>query len=371
MGLNGNRWTSRCARWPQSSVCFSRSLTHELTFALSCSLYIPKQIDRPPDLRSRTLTSRTRTARGRRRIPVFLLCAVVGLVVLVWSRSSAARKPRGAKGTLLSSSSYPFTPPDDPLPVHHLESLMLYHNTPVARSRPPPTQFLLDPRADLSKPVVALITATNNPRDVMRETATTLFGQSLQNFVWVIVDDHTTEPGSRDLLDELARDPRVVVVKNERDMGLAVSRNVALDWVFEHYDPPPKYLVSLDDDDLFEYTAFEKTCWMLESNPEWDIGGFRYIKWGASNETVVTGLHSGRSNWSKGNFVPNAAVYTSRALQLSGCRYNEEEFHDGGEDWDFWMCLADAGLWGGTILEPLYWCVPPCSSCGAPTDPST
>ena len=234
---------------------------------------------------------------------------------------------------------------------------MIYHNTPVAPTRPPSTQFLLDPRADLSRPVVALITATNNPRAVMRETATTLFGQSLQNFVWVIVDDHTDEPSARDLLVELARDPRVVVVRNPGAAGLAAARNVGLEHVFAHYDPPPKYLVSLDDDDLFEFTALEKTCWMLESNPDFDIGGFRYIKWGASNETVTTGLHSGQRNWRLGNFVPNAAVYTSRALEMSGCRYNEVEFHDGGEDWDFWMCLADAGLWGGTILEPLYWCV--------------
>ncbi|BGP38460.1 hypothetical protein JCM10450v2_002408 [Rhodotorula kratochvilovae] len=263
--------------------------------------------------------------------------------------------PRRSKGTLLSSENSPFLPSDEPLPVHHLERLMIYNNTPVAPSRPPPNQFLLDPHVDLSQPVVAIITATNNPRPVMHGTATTVFGQSLQNFVWVIVDDHTDKPGSLDMLADIARDPRVAIVKNEGEKGLAAGRNVGLDYVFAHYNPPPKYLVSLDDDDLFEYTALEKACWMLESNPEWDLGGFRYIKWGASNETVVTGLHSGRANWAQGNFVPNAAVYTSRAIELSGCRYDEQEFRDGGEDWDFWMCLATNGHWGGTILEPLYW----------------
>ncbi|GJN87257.1 hypothetical protein Rhopal_000205-T1 [Rhodotorula paludigena] len=231
---------------------------------------------------------------------------------------------------------------------------MLYHNTPVSPHRPPSHQFLLDPSADLSRPTVAIITATNNPRSVMRETATTVFGQSLQNLVWVIVDDHTDEPDSLALLKEFARDPRVVVVKNPGQKGLAAGRNVGLDYVFRNFNPPPKYLVSLDDDDLFEFTALEKTCWMLESNADWDLGGFRYIKWGASNETVVTGLHSGRDNYVWGNFVPNAAVYTSRAVLQSGCRYNEEEFHDGGEDWDFWMCLAEGGYWGGSVLEPLY-----------------
>ncbi|BGP14400.1 hypothetical protein JCM10213v2_002347 [Rhodosporidiobolus nylandii] len=232
---------------------------------------------------------------------------------------------------------------------------MIYNNTPVASSRPPSNQFLLNPRADLSRPVVAIITATNNPRVELLETATTVFGQSLQNFVWVIVDDHTSEKNSLDLLDEVAKDPRVVVVRNKGQQGLAAGRNVGLDYVFSRYDPPPKYLVSLDDDDLFEYTALEKTTWMLESNPDWDLGGFRYIKWGASNETVMTGLHSGADNYKQGNFVPNAAVYTSRAVLGSGCRYDELDFAEGGEDWDFWMCLAENGYWGGSILEPLYW----------------
>ncbi|GAA6009225.1 hypothetical protein JCM11491_004235 [Sporobolomyces phaffii] len=277
------------------------------------------------------------------------------------SRSSSAWTPwarNGKKaGTVIPSSASPFFPSENPLPVHHQEHLMIYHNTPVAQSRPPPNQFLLDPAFDLSRPELAIITSTNNPRPELVDTATTVFGQSLQNFVWVIVDDHTTEPQSLELLKSLSADPRVVVIPNPGKQGLSAGRNVGLEYVFAHYAETrvPPYLVSLDDDDLFEFTAFEKSVWMLTSNPEWDLAGFRYIKFGSSNETVMTGLHSGADNYSKGNFVPNSAIYTSRSVSASGCRYDEEEFHDGGEDWDFWMCLAEKGFWGGSLIEPLYW----------------
>ncbi|GAA6031660.1 hypothetical protein JCM8097_001920 [Rhodosporidiobolus ruineniae] len=331
------------------------------------------------------LSFRNRGGGRRRRIPLFLLFCAAGLAFVLYNdlapaafpspfRSSESshpprrtapfgssphppRKPSAShtRSPVLSSVAHPFLPSDNPLPVHHLERLMIYNNTPVAPSRPPSNQFLLNPRADLSRPVVAIITATNNPRHEMLETATTVFGQSLQNFAWIIVDDHTTDYDSRNLLTDLAKDPRVHIVQNTGNQGLAASRNVGLDYVFQHFDPAPKYLVSLDDDDLFEFTALEKATWMLESNPDWDLGGFRYVKWGASNETVVTGLHSGVDNWKKGNFVPNAAVYTSRAVINSKCRYDEVEFAEGGEDWDFWMCLAEHGHWGGSILEPLYW----------------
>jgi len=110
---------------------------------------------------------------------------------------------------------------------------------------------------------------------------------------------------------------------------------------------------------------------MLESNPEWDLGGFQVIKFNANNETVTMGLHSGAANffnvrpplslekcWAttttrssdtlfsslQGNFVPNAAIYTTRAVVNSECRYDDVNFAVGGEDWDFWMCLAEVRL---------------------------
>lgn len=330
---------------------------------------------------------RNRGGGRRRRIPFFLLLATTALVLILWHNLSEPttpapvpppkrRTPAAAKrlreklslrgrtrrkggATTVASAEAPFDLPKHLLPVHHDASLMIYSNTPVASTRPPSNQFLLDPRADLSEPIVAIITATNNPRPVLLETATTLFGQSLQNFVWIIVNDHTEEPSAFEVLEQVSRDPRVVVIQNRGAQGLAAGRNVGLEHVFRQYSPPPKYLVSLDDDDLFEYTALEKACWMLESNPDWDLGGFRYVKWGASNETVTTGLHANSDNFLVGNFVPNAAVYTSRAVLGSGCRYDEVEFQGGGEDWDFWMCLAEHGYWGGSLLEPLYWCALP------------
>jgi hypothetical protein len=84
-----------------------------------------------------------------------------------------------------------------------------------------------------------------------------------------------------------------------------------LSYIFGLKDTPP-YLVSLDDDDMFELTALEKVAWMLESNQEWALGGFRYIKYGVgANETVTTGLHSGQDNF----------IYVSSVLESScGCR---------------------------------------------------
>ncbi|KAK4699169.1 hypothetical protein P7C70_g7096, partial [Phenoliferia sp. Uapishka_3] len=226
------------------------------------------------------------------------------------SRDSEKKGSRTEK-TPHSRGTTEFTLSKSPRPVHHLESLMDYSNHPLSPHRPSSNQFMFDETARTDRPFLTLITATNNPRPVLLETATSIFGQSLQNFQWIIVDDHTTSSSSLALIEEIAKDPRVVVVKNTGEMGLSQGRNVGLNYVFGRAERErPRYLVSVDDDDLFEFTALEKAVWMLESQKGWDLAGFTY---------------------------------------------DEVNFKKGGEDWDFWMCLASSGHWGGTVPEPLYW----------------
>lgn len=132
-----------------------------------------------------------------------------------------------------------------------------------------------------------------------------MLGQSLQNFVWVIVDDHSSQADSVKLLAGLEKlDRRIKVLKaGAGQRGLASSRNTGLEYIFKAYAGRiPKYLVSLDDDDIFELTALEKSTWMLESNPGWSLAGFRVVKFGASNEYVTKGFHSGHANWAEVSF---------------------------------------------------------------------
>jgi glycosyltransferase involved in cell wall biosynthesis len=172
--------------------------------------------------------------------------------------------------------SVPFELSDDPLPVHHVHANIHFHNTPVSRHRPAANQFV---RAKESlthaqgghAPVISIITATQNPREVMLETAKSVLGQSLQNLEWVIVDDHSTEQSSLDLLAEIAKDPRVTLLNNRGDKGLASSRNVALKYILSDdrtsKGTVPKYMASLDDDDLYEFTALEKVRLLLPPLP--------------------------------------------------------------------------------------------------------
>lgn len=199
----------------------------------------------------------------------------------IWHPSSSSREPPGQLGGAGSVSTalrrrtdraldVPFKLSSDPLPVHHIHEQIHFHNHPLSPHRPPSNQFLLAPdavssgRIKRTAPVLSIITATQNPREIMLETAASVLGQSLQNIEWIIVDDHTTKPESLAMLRQIAKDPRVVVIPNTGDKGLSASRNVALRWVLSEEKlregRRPKYLASLDDDDLYEFTALEKVC---------------------------------------------------------------------------------------------------------------
>jgi hypothetical protein len=53
----------------------------------------------------------------------------------------------------------------------------------------------------------------------------------------------------------------------------------------------------LDDDDLYELTTLEKAVWMLESNPQWALASYYFVKFGAQNVTETRGVHNGVVNY--------------------------------------------------------------------------
>lgn len=229
-----------------------------------------------PQLYRRT-SGRPHLLKQGRRSPVVVAFLVVIQPLFLWAwyrhpstlRSavshlhvrSARSFAAGGAGGAATAGDDRFSPPAFPLPVHHTAALLDYSNHPVAPSRPPATQFRLSPTLYAqATPAVAVVTATRDARaDWLRQTAQSLFGQSLQSLVWLIVDDASTDPEAVDALRQLAKDPRVVVLRNDEGLGVGRSRNRALEYVAAMAeDTRPRYVVSLEDDDLLELTALEK-----------------------------------------------------------------------------------------------------------------
>jgi hypothetical protein len=198
--------------------------------------------------------------------------------------------------------------------------------------------------------VVSVVTPVwNTAGEVLRETAASVFGQSLWaggGVEWVIVNDGTTEAGTLRVLEELGGVDGVRVVDHGGNRGLPTSRNTG----FAHARAGLVFM--LDSDDLLEPTALEKCAWYLATHPEdsfvkgWSVGfgGQRYL-WKDGFERADRFLERNRVD-------ANAMVRASVHRLVGGF---DESLRTGPEDWDFWLRCANAGRWGGTIPEFLDW----------------
>ncbi|KAI8824927.1 uncharacterized protein EV422DRAFT_238185 [Fimicolochytrium jonesii] len=232
-----------------------------------------------------------------------------------------------------------------PLAEPREPGLPSYTHHPIHPARPQ-NQFFTPASLVADKPVITLMTVTHNPgRVIVDETARAILQGSLQSFVWVVVDDHSEGDGVEVLRELEALDPRIKVVRNTGRSGVAHARALALKQV------QTPYQVFIDDDDLFELTALEQSLLLLSANPHLSLVGFYTILFGASRTQREVGFQSG-SQQRGGNNIHIGAVH--RHAAVGNCTF-DPVFNGGGEDYDFWMCIANNGHWGVTIPEYSYW----------------
>ena len=237
--------------------------------------------------------------RARRRVLRLASTLTIlwyGVKYIQYYRSTGLRL--AVEETSQKQSACTFGASSEPLPVHHNSSRIFFENHPNSLHRPQ-HQFsdclsAHTPR----KPALVVITVTRNPGVNFETTFANVQGQSLCDLRWILVDDYSDDEVALRRLHRAAReDSRIVLTHNTGQAGLAAGRNFGLDAMYSHPALQAPYVVMLDDDDLLELTTLEKAIWMLESNKQWSLASYHFIKFGHQNTTVKKGLHSGAENY--------------------------------------------------------------------------
>ncbi len=105
--------------------------------------------------------------------------------------------------------------------------------------------------------LITIITPCYNAQQFLKETAESVFTQTYSNFEWIIIDDCSTD-NTWDLLTELSNlDPRIKLFKNEKNSGVAFSRNRGIE------NSSGAYIAFLDADDIWFSTKLEQQMDML------------------------------------------------------------------------------------------------------------
>lgn len=113
--------------------------------------------------------------------------------------------------------------------------------------------------------VSVIMSVYNEPEEWLRESINSILGQTFVDFEFIIVNDNPEREDNRRVLGEcVRRDERVIVLHNEKNIGLTRSLNRGLEVA------RGKYIARMDADDISLPVRFEKQVSFLEEHL--DIG---------------------------------------------------------------------------------------------------
>ena len=120
----------------------------------------------------------------------------------------------------------------------------------------------------MNKPLVSVVMPLYNAEKYVGEAVESVLSQSYTNFELIIVNDASTDKSVAQV--KRIVDRRIVIIENEKNLGIVASRNRGLALA------KGKYIAVLDSDDIALPNRLEKQEAFLEANPEYGICGSYY-----------------------------------------------------------------------------------------------
>lgn len=117
----------------------------------------------------------------------------------------------------------------------------------------------------MSIPKVSVLISVYNSDDYVRQAIDSILAQTYTDFEFVVVDDASTDR-TLEILRSY-RDPRIVLVKNEQNLGLARSLNQGIQI------SRGEYIARQDADDLSHPQRLAKQVSFLDAHPEVGVVG--------------------------------------------------------------------------------------------------
>lgn len=196
-----------------------------------------------------------------------------------------------------------------------------------------------------TKPVISVIMGVYNGERFLAEAVESVLNQSYGDFEFIICNDCSTDASAGILKAYAAVDRRIVLLENERNMGLAATLNRCLAVA------RGEFIARMDCDDRALPKRFALQKQWLEQHPEADVlgTGAEYID--------DSGLVYGRTPWNavrvfsvtdvvRGSCVMHPTVMMrAEALRRVG-GYTVNSLTTRAEDYDLWCKIVRDG---GTI----------------------
>jgi len=119
----------------------------------------------------------------------------------------------------------------------------------------------------MSELLVSVIIPTYNAENTIDRCLESVVNQSYRNLQIICCDDCSSDSTWQKLLQWKEKDPRIEVIKNDKNMRVAYTRNQCI------AKARGVYIAQIDDDDYMAQDRIEKQVCFLEEHPEYAFVG--------------------------------------------------------------------------------------------------
>lgn len=197
--------------------------------------------------------------------------------------------------------------------------------------------------------VIMGIYNTNN-KVMVKKAIDSIINQSFSDFEFIICDDGSSDNTYEIVKEIISNDKRCILIKNNRNMGLAYSLNNCLKIA------KGEYIARMDADDISMLDRFEKQVKFLDNNPQYAIVGGNaelFNEKGTYSERVMKEYPTKEDLLFGTIFIhPSIMMRKDVLLKLNGYRAVKETSRC--EDYDLWLRLYTYGYKGYNIQENIY-----------------
>lgn len=189
-------------------------------------------------------------------------------------------------------------------------------------------------------PKVSVVMAVYNGQQYLRQAIESILAQTYTDFEFVIVDDGSVDSTDRILQEYAARDQRVVLLRNDRNVGLTKSLNRALSV------SQGTYVARQDADDISMLRRFEFQVAFLERNPHIGLLGSAFRVINAAGNPVATHVQPMADTEIRWQMLfHNAFCHTSVMWQRAVLSAGEPCYEEG------YQYSQDYGLWAKLLRQ--------------------
>ena len=156
--------------------------------------------------------------------------------------------------------------------------------------------------------------ATYNRSQIIRRAIDSILAQTFSDFEFIIIDDSSTDDTPKILLEYASRGNRIIILRQEKNQGLATSRNLGANTA------QGKYIAFMDDDDISLPRRLEKQVAFLDNNPKYHACACNLKKIISTHQILESNKiskfphhnESGKNNKKRGgeiDFIPSSHSY--------------------------------------------------------------